>query len=111
MAASKANYIIIYKGVSQPFAATNLQTALKNPLPKGSKPEDRTILFLTYMPDEESLCVFPLTEQQIEEGMQKLQAEEEQYLARKEARRARASAEVQEETEKEESEEEWESAF
>ena len=60
------------------------------------------------MPDEESLCVFPLTEQQIEEGMQKLQAEEEQYLARKEARQARAAAEAEAITEEQESEEEWE---
>lgn len=106
MAASKANYIIIYKGVSQPFAATNLQTALKNPTPKGAKIEDRVILFMTYMPDEESLCVFPLSQDQIDAGMQKLEAEEQQYLARKEARKARAEAEAQETLEGEE--EEWE---
>lgn len=108
MAASKANYIIIYKGVSQPFAATNLQTALKNPLPKGAKPEDRTILFLTYMPDEESLCVFPLSEEQIDEGMRKLEIEEQQYLARKEARQARQVTEEAEETEEIEEELTWE---
>lgn len=102
MAASKANYIIIYKGVSQPFAATNLQTALKNPLPKGAKPEDRTILFLTFMPDEESLCVFPLSDEQIEEGMRKLEIEEEQYKARKEARLARQASETEEQEDAEE---------
>lgn len=107
MAASKANYIIIYKGVSQPFAATNLQTALKNPLPKGAKPEDRTILFLTFMPDEESLCVFPLSDDQIEEGMRKLEIEEEQYKARKEARLARQASETEEQEDVEE-ESAWE---
>lgn len=107
MAASKANYIIVYRGISQPFAATNLQTALKNPIPKGAKLEDRTILFLTYMPDEESLCVFPLSDEQIEEGMRKLEAEEEQYKARKEARQARQASES-EEQEGTEEEPSWE---
>lgn len=106
MAAAKANYIIIYKGVSQPFAATNLQTALKNPTPKGSKVEDRVILFLTYMPDEESLCVFPLSDEQIEEGMKKLELEEQQYQARKEARKARMAEAT--ETQAEQEEDEWE---
>jgi hypothetical protein len=106
MAASKANYIIVYRGISQPFAATNLQTALKNPVPKGAKLEDRTILFLTYMPDEESLCVFPLSEEQIEEGMRKLEIEEQQYLARKEARQAKQETET--ETEEIEEESTWE---
>ncbi len=108
MAAAKANYIIIYKGVSQPFAATNLQTALKNPTPKGSKVEDRIILFMTYMPDEESLCVFPLSDEQIEEGMKKLEAEEQQYQARKEARKARMASSNEVEPEEGEVVEEWE---
>ena len=108
MAASKANYIIVYKGISQPFAATNLQTALKNPLPKGVKEEDRTILFLTYMPDEESLCVFPLSKAQMDEGMRKLEIEEQQYLARKEARKAKQESEQENNEQPDEGTDQWE---
>jgi len=65
MAASKANYIIVWKKSSQVYSATNLATAVKTPIPKGCSPEDKRILFMSYLPDEETLCVYPLSEEEI----------------------------------------------
>ncbi len=65
MAAAKANYIITYKQSAQVYSATSLKTAVNTPLPKGCKIEDRTILFMSFLPDEESLCVYVLDEDQL----------------------------------------------
>lgn len=67
MAASKANYVIVYKNSSQVYSATNLATALKTPLPKGCKSEDKKILFMSFLPDEETLSVYQLTEEDLKE--------------------------------------------
>lgn len=85
MAAAKANYIILYKTSAQVYAATNLATALKTPLPKGCSMEDRVIMFMSYLPDEESLCVYLLGEEQLSEeneklALQKLKEEEAALL-------------------------------
>lgn len=66
---------MIYKNSSQPYSATSLETVLKSSHPKGCNPEDRRILFSTYMPDEEVFCVFQLTEEQIQKAMDKLTKE------------------------------------
>lgn len=68
MAASKANYIIVYKNSSQVYSATKLETAEKTPLPKGCKEEDKLILFLSFLPDEQSLYVHKLEQSEIREG-------------------------------------------
>jgi hypothetical protein len=68
MAASKANYLIVYKSSAQVYSATNLETAQKTPLPKGCKKEDKQILFLSFLPDEGSLYVHVLDEQPTEES-------------------------------------------
>jgi hypothetical protein len=65
MAASKSNYLIIYKESAQTYSATSLATAVKTPLPKGCSMEGRQIGLMTYLPDEESLCFIPLTAEQI----------------------------------------------
>ncbi len=72
MAAAKANYIILYKTSAQVYAATNLATALKTPLPKGCTMEDRVIMFMSYLPDEESLCVYLLNDEQLDEENEKI---------------------------------------
>jgi hypothetical protein len=85
MAAAKANYIILYKTSAQVYAATNLATALKTPLPKGCSMEDRIIMFMSYLPDEESLCVYLLGEEQLNEenekiALQKLKEQEAEWI-------------------------------
>lgn len=70
MPASKANWLITYKNSSQVYASASKEIALKSPVPKGCTLEDRTILFLTYEPDEGELCVYPQTPEQINQAME-----------------------------------------
>jgi len=65
MAAAKANYIICYKQSAQVYSATNLKTALNTPVPKGCVLEDRRILFMSFLPDEEQIVVYLLTDDQL----------------------------------------------
>ena len=65
MAASKANYLIIYKQSAQVYATTNPTTALKTPVPKGCNVEDRMIVHASYLPDEESLYLYLLEDDQL----------------------------------------------
>lgn len=76
MAASKANYVIIYKNSSQVYSATNLATALKTPLPKGCKQEDKKILFMSFLPDEGTLSVYQLEEKDLQEESNEQQEQE-----------------------------------
>jgi hypothetical protein len=66
MPAAKANYIITYKQSAQVYSATNLATAVKTPLPKGCTLEDRVIMLMSFLPDEESLCVYVLDDEQLQ---------------------------------------------
>lgn len=103
MAASKASHIIVWKKSSQVYATASLETALKTPIPKGCGPEDKRILLLSYLPDDEELRVYPLTEEQIEEKMNELREKEALKLAKKEEEAAEAAS--TEDTEDEEDEE------
>lgn len=87
MPAAKCNYVIVYKDSSQVYSSANLITALKTPLPGKSKLEDRRILFITFTPDSQELCVVPLDEEQIQAGLDKI-AREEQAALEKAARKA-----------------------
>lgn len=96
MAAAKANYVILYKTSAQVYAATNLATALKTPLPKGCSMEDRVIMFMSYLPDEESLCVYLLGEEQLSEENERI---ETQKIKEQEAALLKESKVVEEEEE------------
>jgi hypothetical protein len=74
MPAAKANYIVCYKQSAQVYSATNLSTAIKSPVPKGCKLEDRVIMFTSFLPDTLELCVFPLTDEQLQVEEDKLEA-------------------------------------
>lgn len=104
IAAAKANYLILYKNSAQVYSATNLETAIKTPLPKGCKSEDRTMMFLSYLPDEESLSVFVLTDEQIQEESEKLALKTQK---KEEAKAARTSQEMPVEQIEEEDVEEY----
>jgi hypothetical protein len=73
MAAAKATYMIVWKKSSQVYSAASLETAVKTPVPKGCTPEDKRILFASYLPDEETLCVYPITEEEINKIQQELE--------------------------------------
>jgi hypothetical protein len=55
--AQRLNYDVIHKGQSQVYGAASKDVALQTPLPDGVAIEDRTVLFITYQPDGEVLCV------------------------------------------------------
>ena len=73
MAAGKANYLIVWEKSAQVYSTANLVTALNTPLPKGCSEEDKHILFCSYLPDEKTMYVYPLTDQQIEEAVSDMQ--------------------------------------
>jgi hypothetical protein len=78
MAAGKANYLIVWEKSAQVYSATSIKTALNTPIPKGCEEEDKHILFLSYLPDEELLKVYPLTDEQIEKARAEVQQKEKE---------------------------------
>ena len=69
MAASKLNYIVVYKNHSQVYCCSSKKIALESPPPEGYTNDDKRILFATFEPDTSSLCVYPvsLDDESIEE--------------------------------------------
>lgn len=76
MAAAKATYVIIWKKSSQVYSAASLETAVKTPIPKGCTIEDKRILFASYLPDEETFCVYPIAEEEIEKVQKQIENKE-----------------------------------
>lgn len=69
MAASKLNYIVIYKNHSQVYGCSSKKIAIDSVPPEGYTSEDKRILFATFEPDTSSFCVYPvsLEEEALEE--------------------------------------------
>lgn len=61
MAASKLNYIVLYKNHSQVYGCSSKKIALESTPPEGYTNEDKRILFATFEPDTSSLCVYPVS--------------------------------------------------
>lgn len=61
MAASKLNYIVLYKNHSQVYGCSSKKIALESVPPEGYTNEDKRILFATFEPDTSSLCVYPVS--------------------------------------------------
>lgn len=70
MAASRCNYIVIFKNESQVYGSASKEVALKSPPPEGTPPEDKRIFFITYQPDTESLSVHRLPQEEVLEGLE-----------------------------------------
>jgi hypothetical protein len=85
------------------YSATSLSTAVNTPLPKGCRLEDRIILFMSFLPDEESLCVYILDDEQIKNETEKIAIAEEKRRLKKEER---AKAELESTDEEDEDVEE-----
>jgi hypothetical protein len=77
LAAQKSNYLIVWEKTSQVYSASAISTVLKTPVPKGCTPDDKHVLFISYLPDEKKLCVYPLSDKQIEEAIIEVETEEE----------------------------------
>lgn len=61
MAASKLNYIVLYKNHSQVYGCSSKKIAIESTPPEGYTNEDKRILFATFEPDTSSLCVYPVS--------------------------------------------------
>ena len=65
MAASKVNYIVLYKGHSQVYGCSSKKIALESPPPEGFLIADKRILFTTFEPDTNNLSVYEIPENEI----------------------------------------------
>jgi hypothetical protein len=65
MAAGKLNYIVLYKNSSQVFGSASKKIALESAPPEGCSIEDKRVLFVTYEPDNESLSVYQVPQDEV----------------------------------------------
>ena len=63
MPASKLNYIVVYEGVSQVYGCSSKKIAVESPPPSGVDPSSKKILFVTFEPDTNDLCVYKVEEE------------------------------------------------
>ena len=66
MAAGKLNYVVVYDGLSQVFGCASKKIALESAPPEGYSLKDKKILFITFEPDSEKLCVYEVPEQEVQ---------------------------------------------
>jgi hypothetical protein len=66
MAAGKLNYVVVYNGLSQVFGCASKKIALESAPPEGYSLKDKKILFITFEPDSEKLCVYEVPEQEVQ---------------------------------------------
>jgi hypothetical protein len=64
MAASKLNYLVIYKNHSQVYGCSSKKIAIESPPPEGYTEEDKNILFVTFEPDTDNLCVYKVDKEE-----------------------------------------------
>lgn len=65
MAASKVNYIVTYTGHSQVYGCSSKKIALESPPPEGYSLSDKKILFITFEPDTNNLCVYKVDDEEV----------------------------------------------
>ena len=63
MPASKLNYIVVYEGVSHVYGCSSKKIAVESPPPVGVDPNTKKILFVTFEPDTNDLCVYKVEEE------------------------------------------------
>ena len=66
MAAGKLNYVVVYNGLSQVFGCASKKIALESAPPEGYSLKDKKILFITFEPDSENLCVYEVPVQEVQ---------------------------------------------
>lgn len=65
MPASKTNYVVIYRNVSQVYACKSKEIALQSPPPEGSTVEDKTVLFITHPPDTNEIVLHAVPKEEV----------------------------------------------
>jgi hypothetical protein len=76
MAAARCNYLVTYENSPQVYSSSTLQTILKGAPPKNCTDEGRSILFITYFPDDKEMRVYKVTDEEITAELQKLEDKE-----------------------------------
>jgi hypothetical protein len=66
MAAGKLNYVVVYNGLSQVFGCASKKIALESAPPEGYSLRDKKVLFITFEPDSENLCVYEVPEEEVQ---------------------------------------------
>lgn len=66
MAAGKLNYLVVYKGLSQVFGCASKKIALESAPPEGYSVKDKSILFVTFEPDSDNLCVYKVPDEEVQ---------------------------------------------
>ena len=64
MAASKLNYLVVYKNHSPVYGCSSKKIAIESPPPEGYTEEDKNILFVTFEPDTDNLCVYKVDKEE-----------------------------------------------
>lgn len=65
MAAGKLNYIVTYEGLSQVFGCASKKIALESPPPEGYSLKQKKVLFITFEPDKNNLCVYQVPQEDV----------------------------------------------
>ena len=65
MPAVKTNYIVLYKNHSQVYGSASKEIALSSPPPEGCTIEDKRILFITNPPDENTVRVYQIPQEEV----------------------------------------------
>lgn len=66
MAAGKLNYLVIYKGLSQVYGCASKKIALESAPPEGYSLKDKKVLFVTFEPDSDNLCVYQVNDEEVQ---------------------------------------------
>lgn len=67
MAASKLNYIVVYKNHSQVYGSGTKKVAANTALPDGVSAEDKNLYFITFEPDSGNICLSKVEEESDQE--------------------------------------------
>lgn len=57
MPATRLNYLVAWKGLSQIYGSAQKEKALETPPPEGMTIEDKMVFFVSWEPDNEELIV------------------------------------------------------
>jgi hypothetical protein len=78
MAAGKLNYVVVYKNVSQVYGCASKKIALESPPPEGCTLSDKKVLFITFEPDGETLSVYQVPDEEVQNAEIKKKKQEQE---------------------------------
>ena len=76
MAAARCNYLVTFDNSPQVYSSSTLETILKTAPPKNCSDEGRSILFVTYFPDDKEMKVYKVPDEEISKELEKIEEKE-----------------------------------